>query len=105
MQATFLPTLAYLSLIVVCWVGKLLLLPRLAFSAEARVHKHPLRLTAALFFVFAVLFMGMHRVAGDMQQQAADQGRPRHATPRPMPSQVSPPTTESVLHAKSPNIP
>ncbi|MEO2003528.1 MAG: hypothetical protein ABGY41_05475, partial [Candidatus Poribacteria bacterium] len=42
--------------ILVCWVGKLLLLARLWFAKEGRTHDHPWKLTAALCAIFVAVF-------------------------------------------------
>ncbi len=48
MHTTFLPTLACLLLILICWFGRALLIPVHRFFGKAAEHEHPLKLTAAL---------------------------------------------------------
>jgi hypothetical protein len=56
MHSTFLPTLLFLCLVLVCWAGKAMLVPALFFFGKARTHNNPLKLTAAVLAVFVALF-------------------------------------------------
>ncbi len=57
MHTTFLPTLAYLSFILVAWLGKTILAPFEWFLDEGKAHQNPLGLTAALFVLLASFFL------------------------------------------------
>ncbi len=56
MHTTFLPTFAYLSVIALAWVAKLLLILAEKFMGMGQEHKNPLKLTAALCILLAVVF-------------------------------------------------
>lgn len=54
MHTSFIPTLCYLSLIVFCWLGKLIILPIASILSKGRAVEKPHHLTAgALLFLFA----------------------------------------------------
>ncbi len=58
MHTTFLPTLFYLTVILLCWCGKALLTPVVWFFGKGQEHKNPLKLTAAMCTLMAV-FLGL----------------------------------------------
>ena len=72
MHTTFLPTLAYLSLILGCCVAKAMLLPaRWVFGWHT--HSSPLKLTALVLTVFAALFLALSQGAKFGQEYATRQ--------------------------------
>jgi hypothetical protein len=56
MHTTFLPTLGYMAVIFVCWLGKAMLIPVQWFFGKGQELKNPLRLTAVLCTFMAALF-------------------------------------------------
>ena len=56
MHTTFIPTIIYLGLILVCWLGKAMLTIAEKFTGRALEHEKPLALTAALFGIFFAVF-------------------------------------------------
>lgn len=76
MHTTFLPTLAYLSLIMVCWFGKALLHPIAWFFGAGQSHKNPLKLTAALFALLAVTFAVLAYGSGVIEERLKQELRP-----------------------------
>ncbi len=54
MHTTFLPTLLYMSLILLCWLGKALLIPMRWWLGQAQAHDNPLKLSAALCTLVSV---------------------------------------------------
>jgi hypothetical protein len=70
MHTTFLPTLAYLALILVTWFAKLILTPVKWFFGKGHEHKSPLKLTAALCGMIAVVF-GLFTVGADSAHERA----------------------------------
>ncbi len=56
MHTTFIPTLLYLILITLCWVGKLLVLPVASILSRGAVVERPHRLTAGVFLFIATVF-------------------------------------------------
>jgi len=56
MHTTFLPTIAYLSILLMAWLGKTMLTPIRWFFGKGHEHKNPLALTAALFTLIATIF-------------------------------------------------
>lgn len=56
MHTTFIPTIMYLGLILVCWLGKAMLTVAEKFTGRALEHEKPLALTAALFGIFFAVF-------------------------------------------------
>lgn len=75
MHTTFLPTLAYLALILVTWFAKLILTPVRWFFGKGHEHKSPLKLTAALCTTIAVIFalfsVGANSVYERVKEKAA----------------------------------
>ncbi len=69
MHTTFLPTLLYLSLILLAWIAKVLLLPVKWFFGKGQEHKNPLKLTAALCTLLAVAFGLLAACIGKAQKQ------------------------------------
>ena len=57
MHTKFLPTLAYLSFILVAWLGKTILIPFAWFLGKGKAHRNPLGLTASLFVLLASFFL------------------------------------------------
>ncbi|MGR3311410.1 MAG: hypothetical protein ACUZ77_11640, partial [Candidatus Brocadiales bacterium] len=57
MHTTFLPTLFYLSIIFVAWMGKAFLTPVEWFFGKGHEHKHPLSLCAALCVLLAAIVL------------------------------------------------
>ena len=57
MHTTFLPTLAYLFIILVAWLGKTILIPFEWFLGKGKAHRNPLGLTASLFVLLASFFL------------------------------------------------
>jgi len=55
MHTAFLPTLAYMALVLVAWLGQALFHIGRLFFRTASLHKNPLKLTAALFTLLAVI--------------------------------------------------
>ncbi len=53
MHTAFLPTVGYLGLIMVCWLGKVVLIPVHWFFGVGHEHKNPLTLTGWLFAVLS----------------------------------------------------
>lgn len=70
MHTTFLPTLAYLVLILVTWFAKLILMPVKWFFGKGHEHKSPLKLTAALCGMIAVVF-GLFTVGANSAHERA----------------------------------
>jgi hypothetical protein len=70
MHTTFLPTLAYLALILVTWFAKLILTPVKWFFGKGHEHKSPLKLTAALCGMIAVIF-GLFTVGANSAHERA----------------------------------
>jgi len=56
MHTTFIPTLLYLILITLCWVGKLLVLPVASILSRGAVVEKPHHLTAGVFLFIAAVF-------------------------------------------------
>jgi hypothetical protein len=56
MHTTFIPTLLYLILISLCWVGKLLVLPVASILSRGAVVEKPHHLTAGVFLFIAAVF-------------------------------------------------
>lgn len=56
MHTTFIPTLLYLILITLCWVGKLLVLPIASILSRGAVVEKPHHLTAGVFLLIVVVF-------------------------------------------------
>jgi hypothetical protein len=64
MHTMFLPTLAYLAVVAVCWMAKALLLPTRWFFGVGQEHKNPMNLTAALCALIAALLALLAAVPG-----------------------------------------
>jgi hypothetical protein len=75
MQTAFLPTLAYMTAILLMWVGKAVLLPVHWVFGRARVADRPLALAAGLVSVIAALFGVLAYTAASIQE-AREQGTP-----------------------------
>jgi len=60
MHTTFVPTFMYLSILLIYWIRKAFLIPVRWFFSVGRDHDNPLRLTAALFTLFSVIFFVMY---------------------------------------------
>lgn len=71
MHTTFLPTLAYLFLTFVCWLGKLMLVFVRFLFGEAKAAQNPLLYTARLFLVVAALCTLLAAGAAMMESRAA----------------------------------
>lgn len=56
MHTTFIPTLLYMFLITLCWVGKLLVLPVASILSRGAVVEKPHHLTAGVFLFIAAVF-------------------------------------------------
>ncbi|MBA7697134.1 hypothetical protein ES703_105792 [subsurface metagenome] len=56
MHTTFIPTLLYMILITLCWVGKLLVLPVASILSRGAVVEKPHHLTAGVFLFIAAVF-------------------------------------------------
>ena len=72
MHTTFLPTFAYLALILVTWFAKLLLTPVKWFFGKGHEHKSPLKLTAALCTTISVIFGLLFLGAGSAYERAKE---------------------------------
>jgi hypothetical protein len=72
MHTTFLPTFAYLALILVTWFAKLLLTPVRWFFGKGHEHKSPLKLTAALCTTISVIFGLLFLGAGSAYERAKE---------------------------------
>jgi hypothetical protein len=70
MHTTFLPTLVYLSIILLGWLGKVLLTPIKWFFGLGQENKNPLKLTAALFTIVSVIFFFLSFAANAAQEHA-----------------------------------
>jgi hypothetical protein len=70
MHTTFIPTLIYLFMIMLAWVGKTMLTPVRWFFGKGQEHKNPLTLTAALCGIFIAIFSLLAFVAGEAQKYA-----------------------------------
>lgn len=80
MHTTFLPTFAYLALILVTWFAKLLLTPVRWFFGKGHAHKSPLKLTAALCGMLAVIF-GLFTVGANSAYERAKEKAAAAAPP------------------------
>ncbi len=69
MHTTFIPTVIYLFIILLCWLAKFMLQPAHLFFGWARVHNHPLRLTAALCGVFVAVFTVLSFAAATAEEK------------------------------------
>lgn len=72
MHTTFIPTLLYLLIILLCWVGKALLIPVRGFFGLGQENKNPLKLTAGLCGIFAAIFTILFFVTGSIQERAKE---------------------------------
>jgi len=72
MHTTFLPTFAYLALILVTWFAKLLLTPIRWFFGKGHEHKSPLKLTAALCASIAAIIYLFSLGAGSAYERAKE---------------------------------
>jgi hypothetical protein len=64
MHTSFLPTLAYLSLILLCWVGRLLVLPIANLFSKGAAIEKPHHLTAGFFLFIAAVFAALAAIIG-----------------------------------------
>lgn len=69
MHTTFIPTVIYLFIILLCWLAKLMLQPIHLFFDWARIHNHPLRLTAALCVIFVAVFTALSFAAATAEEK------------------------------------
>lgn len=67
MHTSFLPTLFYLSLILLCWTGKVILQPIVWFFGLGRTLKNPLKLTITVMTLFSVLLGALSYGAGAIE--------------------------------------
>ncbi len=63
MHTAFLPTITYLGLVLVCWLGKTILIPARWFFGISQGHENPLKLTSALCALIAAILEGVARLA------------------------------------------
>lgn len=68
MHTAFLPTLFYLCIILLCWIGKLIVLPIAHLLMKGEVVEKPHRLTAGVLLFLAVIFGGLWKGAGLIQE-------------------------------------
>jgi hypothetical protein len=73
MHTTFIPTLVYLSAVMLCWTGKVMLIPVRAILGRGQEHSNPLRLTAALSYFVAALFTLAAHPFGTAQERCKRQ--------------------------------
>lgn len=82
MHTTFLPTLAYLFIILVAWLGKTILIPFEWFLGKGKAHRNPLGLTATLFGLLASFFIfsafWVDQVDAALPSTRIEQVVPRH---------------------------
>ncbi len=90
MHTTFIPTLLYLILITLCWVGKLLVLPIASILSRGAVVEKPHSLTAGVFLfiaaVFGVIGTGIDRTIDSTpsrQEKKAVSQQTLDSTPQP----------------------
>jgi hypothetical protein len=67
MHTTFIPTVLYLFLIGVCWMGKVILTVAAKFTKRALEHEKPCELTAALFGILFALFTALSLTLGSAE--------------------------------------
>ena len=72
MHTSFLPTFAYLLLILTTWFGKVILSPVRWFFGKGHEHKSPLKLTAALCTMISVIFGLLFLGAGSAYERAKE---------------------------------
>lgn len=70
MHTTFIPILLYSLLVLVCWVGKAVLIPVEFFFGKAQTHDNPFKLTAAVLGVFVAVLMGMYFLCNSAEEYA-----------------------------------
>ncbi|MEK6781710.1 MAG: hypothetical protein AABY93_08385 [Bacteroidota bacterium] len=72
MHSSFIPTLGYLTLVLIAWFSKILLIPFKLFFGAAAVNEKPVSLTAALIAIFIVFFGSMSFMAGEFADKAKE---------------------------------
>jgi len=72
MHTAFLPTCAYLLLMLVAWLGKLILIPADWFFRQAKGNPNPLKLTALLFAILVVVCAALHFAADTKHEHAKE---------------------------------
>lgn len=75
MHTTFIPTLFYLSMILICWIGKLLVLPVTSFLSRGAVAEKPHHLMAGVFIFIATVFGVISKGAETLGNKAVDDSR------------------------------
>jgi hypothetical protein len=83
MHTAFLPTIAYLSIIIIGWMGKAMLVPVGWFFGAGQQHKNPLKLTAALLAIFVALFTVLAYGAGAAENYSKEQAATQQASESP----------------------
>lgn len=69
MHTSFLPTIIYLSIILMCWVGKVILQPVVWFFGVGRTLKNPLKLTITVLTLFSVFLGALSYGAGAIEDR------------------------------------
>lgn len=68
MHTTFIPTLIYLSVIMLCWIGKLVVLPVVKLFEKGGEVRNPHHLTAGVFAFVAAVFLGISTLFGHIHE-------------------------------------
>ena len=72
MHTTFIPTVLYLGLILVTWIGKVILIPAEWFFGKGQAHSNPLKLTTGLCGIFVAVLTSIVLIVGELENQAKE---------------------------------
>lgn len=84
MHTTFLPTLFYLLVILLCWVAKAILYPAVWFFGVARTLRNPWKLTIAVLTLFSIVLGTLAYGVGAIEYHLKEKEKPR-TVDKPMP--------------------
>lgn len=70
MHTTFLPMLGFMLLVIICWIGKAMLVPVEWYFNRAKTNPNPLVLTASLFGLMAAIFLALSFCASTAKERA-----------------------------------